>query len=137
MSLFKKALTAFQALALAAFVALVAQPLPSFAQSTAVTAGTATATSGAATLANNYGVITSESLSTAAGATYTLTVTDTNIVATDLCMASDQYGTSTTGSPAVMTVTPGAGTLVIKVQNIHASAALNGTIVISFACLKA
>src|ERR1700747_1819335 len=38
-----------------------------------------TATSGAATLAKDAGVITSEALTTAAGATYTLTLSDTQI----------------------------------------------------------
>lgn len=99
-------------------------------------AGTATATSGAATLANKAGLVTSEALTTAAAAIYTLTVTDTVVAATDLCFANVAYGTSTTGSPAVTRVTPAAGSLVILVQNIHASAALNGTIVVGFACFK-
>jgi hypothetical protein len=94
---------------------------------------TATATTGAATLNKNAGVITSESLTTAAGATYTLTLTDSTIAAADQVFASVQYGSSTTGTPAIATVTPSAGQVVILVQNIHASAALNGTIKISFA----
>ena len=93
---------------------------------------TATATSGAATLAKLSGVVTSEALSTAAGATYTLTVTDSKIAATQQVYASVSLGTATTGMPAVTTVTPAAGSLVVIVQNIHASAALNGTIKIAF-----
>ncbi len=99
-------------------------------------AGTATASSGAATLNNKAGAITSESLSTAAGAVYTLTLTDSVVAASDVCFASVAYGTSTTGSPAVSRVTPSAGQLIVLVQNIHASAALNGTIVVSYACFK-
>jgi hypothetical protein len=34
-------------------------------------------------------------------------------------------------------VTPAAGSVAILVNNIHASAALNGTLVISFASMKA
>lgn len=98
--------------------------------------GTATATAGAATLAKVAGKITSEALTTAAAATYTLTLTDTEIEATDLVFASVAYGTSTTGTPAIARVTPAAGSVVIVVQNIHASAALNGTIVISFFVVK-
>lgn len=98
--------------------------------------GTATATSGAATLNKIAGVVTSESLTTAAGATYTLTVTDSAIAATDIVFASVALGTATTGMPAVTTVTPAAGSLVIIVQNIAASAALNGTIKIAFAAIK-
>ncbi|TGP26098.1 MULTISPECIES: hypothetical protein [unclassified Mesorhizobium] len=102
-----------------------------------VNGGTATATAGAATLNNRWGVVTSESLATAAGATYTLTVTDNQIAATDMVFASVAYGTSNAGSPAIMRVTPSAGSLVIIVQNIHASAALNGTIVIAFGSFPA
>ena len=97
---------------------------------------TATATAGAATLNKGAGVVTSEALTTAAGATYTLTITDSAIAAADQVMASVAYGTSTTGTPAITRVTPGAGSVVIIVQNIHASAALNGTIKVSFATFK-
>lgn len=97
---------------------------------------TAAATAGAATLAKNAGVITSEALTTAAGASYTLTLTNTTIAAADQVMASVAFGTSTTGSPVVTLVTPAAGSVVIVVQNVHASAALNGTIKISFLVLK-
>lgn len=98
---------------------------------------TATATAGAATLAKDSGKITSEALTTAAGATYTLTLTNTAIAAADMVFASVALGTATTGMPVVTRVTPAAGSVVIIVQNIHASAALNGTIVISFMVAKA
>ena len=91
------------------------------------------ALSGAATLNNcAAGVITSESVTTAAGAVYTLTLTSNLVLAGSAVFASVCYGTSTTGSPAVMMVTPAAGSVVIKIQNIHASAALNGTIKVAF-----
>lgn len=97
---------------------------------------TAAATAGAATLAKMAGVITSEALATAAGATYTLTLTNTNIAATDQVFASVSLGTATTGMPVIATVKPGAGSVVVVLQNIHASAALNGTIKIAFMVLK-
>lgn len=97
---------------------------------------TATAVTGAATLNKMAGVITSESLTTAAAADYTLTLTNSDIAAADQVFASVALGTSTTGIPAVATVTPGAGQVVIVVQNIAASAALNGTIKIAFAVFK-
>ena len=97
---------------------------------------TATATAGAATLNKGAGVITSEALTTAAGATYTLTITDSAIAAADQVLASVQMGTATTGMPVVARVTPAAGSVVIIIQNIHASAALNGTIKVAFATLK-
>jgi hypothetical protein len=98
--------------------------------------GTATATAGAATLAKNHGKITSESLTTAAGATYTLTITDSRIAATDLVYASVAMGTATTGVPVITTVKPAAGSVAIIIQNIAAAAALNGTIVVSFSVFK-
>jgi hypothetical protein len=53
-------------------------------------------------------------------------------------LASVANGTNTQGSPVVTRVTPGNGTLVILVANLHASAqALNGTIVVSFAAMGA
>lgn len=97
---------------------------------------TATASSGAATLNKNAGVITTEALTTAAGATYTLTLTNDQIAATDIPFASVRYGTSTTGTPVVTTTNPNASQLVIVVQNIHASAALNGTLEIAFMTTK-
>jgi len=96
--------------------------------------GTATGTSNASTLANKCGVITTESATTAAGATFTETVTDTVVAATDLCFAS--VSTGGTGTPAVTKVTPGSGSLVVIVQNIHASAAFNNTLAISYLCIK-
>lgn len=97
---------------------------------------TAAATSGAATLNKLAGVITSESLSTAAGASYTLTLTDSQIAAADQVFASVALGTATTGTPTVTTVKPSAGSVVIIVQNVSAAAALNGTIKVSYAVVK-
>lgn len=97
---------------------------------------TATATAGAATLNKDAGVVTSEALTTAAGATYTLTLTNSSVAAADQVFASVQYGTATAGMPCITRVTPGSGSVVIIVQNIHASSALDGTIKIAFAVLK-
>ncbi|TGP26088.1 hypothetical protein EN828_10440 [Mesorhizobium sp. M2D.F.Ca.ET.185.01.1.1] len=102
-----------------------------------VNGGTATATAGAATLANRFGVITSESLVTAAGANYTLTITNTQVKATDMVFATVQLGTATTGDPGVLAVTPSAGQLVVIVRNHHASVALNGTIKVSYGSFPA
>lgn len=105
--------------------------------SAAPQAGTATATSGAATLNALAGKITSEALTTTAGSDYTLTLTNSDIAAADLVFASVDLGTATTGEPAITSVTPAAGSVVIKVRNIAASAVFNGTIVISFNVVKA
>lgn len=103
-----------------------------------VNGGTATATAGAATLANRFGVITTEALTTAQNAIYTLTVTNSQVKATDMVFASVTDGTNTQGTPMVVRVTPAAGSLVITVQNKHASSeALNGTLKISYASFPA
>lgn len=94
-------------------------------------AKTATAASGAATLNNSWvSNITSESLTTAAAASYTLTLTDNSIGAGSVVLPSVSLGTSTTGVPQIVDVAVTAGQVVIIVKNIHASAAFNGTIVI-------
>jgi actin-like ATPase involved in cell morphogenesis len=99
--------------------------------------GTATATAGAATLNAESGVVTSEAITTAAAASYTLTITNSKIKATDMVFASVAYGTSTTGEPAINRITPADGSLVIIVRNEAAAAALNGTIKVAFAAFKA
>lgn len=99
--------------------------------------GTAVATAGAATLNTLFGKVTSEALTTAADATYTLTITNSEIAAADIVTASVANGTNTQGIPVVQRVTPAAGSLVITVTNLHASQALNGTIVVSYATTKA
>lgn len=98
--------------------------------------GTATATAGAATLNRVSGKITTEALSTAAGATYTLTITNSRIEASDIAFASIANGTGTAGTPVVTRVTAAANSLVIIIQNIHSANAFNGTMVISFYVLK-
>lgn len=97
---------------------------------------TATATAGAATLNQYSGTITTEALSTAAGATYTLTITDNKIAANDIAFTSIAWGTNSAGETGIVRLTPGAGSLVIIVKNTHASAALNGTLKVSFAVFK-
>lgn len=98
---------------------------------------TATATTGAATLDKTSGKITSEALTTAQNAFYTLTLTNSEIAAADMVFASVANGTNTQGTPMVEKITPAAGSVVIRICNKHASAeALNGTIVVSFFVLK-
>lgn len=97
---------------------------------------TATATAGAATLNKDAGVITSEGLTTVAGAEYTLTITNSAIAAADQVFASVANGTNTKGPIRITTITPGSGSVVIKVQNGHATDPLDGTIKVAFAVLK-
>ena len=95
---------------------------------------TATASSGAATVTTKASVITTESLTTAQNAFYTLTVTATGLVSSGvpiLCTIGN--GTNSAGTPMLVTCTrTDANTVTISIQNKHASAvALNGTLVVS------
>jgi hypothetical protein len=102
------------------------------------TISAATATTGAATLEAIAGKVTTESLTTAQNAAYTLTLTNPSIAAADIVLVSVANGTNTQGTPALVRVTPAAGSVVIIVRNSHASAeAFNGTLVISFFVVKA
>ncbi len=98
---------------------------------------TATATAGAATLNKSSGVVTTESLTTAQDALYTLTLTNSEVAAASVVVASLANGTNTQGSPMIEKITPAAGSVVITVRNRHASAeALNGTLKIAFAVIQ-
>lgn len=92
----------------------------------------ASATAGAATLHAQQGVITSESLTTAAGSSYTLTLTNVQVKTTSTVIASVSLGGATTGTPQITKITPGSGSATIVVLNSAAAAAFNGTILISF-----
>lgn len=108
------------------------------AEGLAIKNTTGTAAAGAVTLSRYAGVVTSEALTTAQNATYTLTITNTTTAATDLVFASIANGTNTQGTPIITRITPAAGSLVILVKNMHdAAQALNGTIVVTFMALRA
>jgi len=93
---------------------------------------TGTAISGAVTLNQGAGFITSESLSTAAGATYALTLTNSFIDANTMIFGTSALGTATQGTADVTTTIDGAGSATINVKNIDATNAFNGTILIGF-----
>jgi SOS-response transcriptional repressor LexA len=100
--------------------------------------GTVTASSAAATLSALQGKVTSEALTTAQNAIYTLTLTNDQIAAGDIVLASVANGTNSQGTPMIGRIQPAAGSVVIQVINKHASAeALNGTVVVSFVVIKA
>lgn len=99
-----------------------------------IAGGTATGSAGAATLNQPAGVITTESLTTAAGATFTETLTNSSIAAADIVLVTVE--TAGTGMPVVAKVTPAAGSVVIVVQNIHASAAFNAVLKLRYAVVK-
>lgn len=98
--------------------------------------GTATAVAGAATLSALRGKITTEALTTAAAAEYTLTLTNTQIAAGDLVFVTTDALTSA-GTPGVGGATVTAGQVVITITNLHASVAFSAAILISFMVVKA
>jgi len=107
-------------------------------QGIATEVGTVTASSGAATLNDLAGLVTTEDLTTAQNAIYTLTLTNNKIAAGDLVFVTVADGTNTQGTPMLGEVNPGSSTCTIKVINKHASAeAFNGTLKIGFFVVKA
>jgi hypothetical protein len=98
--------------------------------------GTATASAGAATCNYRIGKITTEGLTTAAAAEYTLTLTNTKIDAGDIVFASVD-ALASAGTPAIGGCTVTADTAVITVTNVHASDAFDDPIQINFMVVKA
>jgi len=101
---------------------------PNYLQNINIPVTTGAAASGAVTVNDYHVQVTSESLTTAAGATYTLTLTNNKIKATSIVLVTVGNGSNSAGTPSLASVTPASGSVVIIVQNIHASAALNGTL---------
>ena len=98
---------------------------------------TASATAGAATLHQPSGVITSESLTTAQNADYTLTLTNNKVTASDIVQVTIGNGTNSVGSPVLRTVAVAANTITVVIRNMHASAvAFNGTLKVFFTITK-
>lgn len=90
-----------------------------------------TAVAGAVTSNVYKGIVTSEALTTAGLALYTLTLTNNKITANSQVVCSvDKNGSA--GEPTLLNVTPAAGSVVINVKNEHASTALNAAIKIRF-----
>lgn len=102
---------------------------------------TATATAGAATLNQGAGRVFSEaSLTTAAAAFYTLTLTNSLIDVNTLVFATahlgSQSGASTQGHPSVANIEITANTATIAVKNVDAAAAFNGSIAVDFLLVR-
>jgi hypothetical protein len=90
-----------------------------------------TEASNAVTASGNAGVITTSSLTTAGGATYAITWTNTKITATSVLSFAIQGGTNTTQN-ITFTCVPGSGTATLTIYNNTAATALNGTILIGY-----
>lgn len=85
----------------------------------------------AVTASGNAGVITTSSLTTAAGGSYAITWTNTKITATSVFSFCIQGGTNTTQNITFECV-PGTGTATLTIYNNTAATALNGTIFIGY-----
>jgi hypothetical protein len=88
----------------------------------------------AVTASGNAGVITTSSLTTAGGASYAITWTNTKITATSVFTFCIQGGTNTTQNITFECV-PGTGTATLTIYNNTAATALNGTILIGYSVL--
>lgn len=89
---------------------------------------TAKAVSGAAVAHGKTCLITTEALSQAAGASYVLTIGNSQIQDDSIVIPVISNGTNTQGDPSLATVTVSLGKAVINITNRHASQALNGTL---------
>jgi hypothetical protein len=93
---------------------------------------TATSTVHAATLNTTSGLVVTEALTTAPGATYTFTLTDSQITATSPApLVQMDNGTNTGGAVQLTSVTNAAGSSTFVFTNVG-STAFNGTKVIAF-----
>lgn len=101
------------------------------AQLATITANTATSTVHAATLNTTGGLITTEALTTAAGADYTFTLTNSLVTALSTVNVSMSFGTNSAGAITLKSVTPAAGSVVFVFTN-SGTAAFNGTMLIAF-----
>ena len=96
--------------------------------------GTGTESSHAVTINKQSGVITTTALTTAGGATETVTLTNSEVATTSVVVASIGNGTnSATNAYTISSTITGANTVVFVITNTTAATALNGTLVISFA----
>ena len=77
------------------------------------------------------GVITTSALTTAGGASYVITWTNTLITATSSVQITLAGGTNTTEN-ITLKVVPGAGTATLTIYNNTAATALNGTILLAY-----
>lgn len=93
-----------------------------------------TESANAVTASGNAGLITTSSLTIAAGGTYSITWTNTKITATSVLSFCIQGGTNTVQS-VVFTCAPGSGTATLVINNIGPTNALNGTIFIGYSVL--
>lgn len=89
----------------------------------------------AVTASGNAGVITTSSLTTAGGANYSITWTNTLITSTSVGTFTIQGGTNNATRNITFTFAPGSGTATLVIYNNTAATSLNGTILIGYTIL--
>jgi len=96
-----------------------------------------TSVASAITQNTNSGKITTENLTTAAAATYTLTVTNNKVLTTSNIVSDLDTSQIGAGTPLNRGITPGNGSFTLKVTNIHAANAFDTKpIVLSYLVLN-
>lgn len=98
------------------------------------TSATATLSSAAATLNKAAGRITTEALTTANDGIESFTITNSQVTANSVVLAviSSYAGA---GIPVILDVNPAAGSFVVRVANVHDTAALDDPLVFDFVVL--
>lgn len=89
----------------------------------------------AVTASGVAGIITTSALTTAGGATYAITWTNTKITATSVVGLTIQGGTNNATNNITFTCVPGAGSAVLTIFNNTAATSLNGTLFIGYSVL--
>lgn len=97
-------------------------------QATSITTGV--------TLNKLCGTITTVSSTLAAAAEVAFVVTNSKVAATDLVVVNIK-STASAGTPVAFVTAVAAGSFTITLSNLHASAALDNTVVLSFTVIKA
>lgn len=101
--------------------------------SIALDKGTGTESSHAVTINKQAGAILTTSLTTAGGATETITLTNSEVLSTSIVIGSIENGSNNATNALTLTSTVSAGQVVFVITNVTAATALNGTLVINFA----
>jgi len=91
------------------------------------TASGGSVTFGGGQIGTNF-IITTDSLVTAAGGIYTLQIISTYLTSATNPVAMVTYGTSTTGTPQIISYTQTGGSLTLTIKNIDPVNPFNGTL---------
>lgn len=96
---------------------------------------TVTLVANAGTVNKTQAVVTTESLTTAAGASQALVVTNNKVSVGDILLVTINGGTNTAGAVEIKAVAT-ANTATITLTNRHATVAFNGTFVLALVVIK-